>query len=467
MLQMDPQMLDELTRRILDAGSQASDDDGDAELRQAVIWPVTCTVGPGLEGAIACETRVGFVNGSRGALSYRGYDIFDLCAHSSFEEVSYLLLHGNLPDARQLKRFTRHLVRYRQMPQTLRHLMSFPVERMHPMEALRLGVNLMRHEFTAVDAERPGREPAEVIAADDDSIAMETQPTGSRKAVYEFAPPPSASRPSLPDHSAGREAGIEACYHLIAGLPVLAAAIARLREGRLPTEPRADLSHAANLLYMLLGREPTPVEERAMDVSLILHADHGMNASTFASLVVASTLSDIYFAVGAGISALNGPLHGGANERVVHMLHEIGEPEAVKTWYRRMRRNKQKVMGFGHRVYRACDPRARALKPLAELLSSENASCRKLLDVAMRLENEVVRDLGKSKRIFPNVDLYSGIVYASMAIPSQLFTPLFAVSRVAGWTARVMEYLQNNRIFRPRAAYIGPTGCTYVSLPER
>ena len=204
-----------------------------------------------------------------------------------------------------------------------------------------------------------------------------------------------------------------------------------------------------------------------MDVALILHADHGMNASTFACLVVASTLSDIYFSLGAGVAALSGPLHGGANEQVVRTLRAIGGPEKVDAWFQRAMANKQKITGFGHRVYKTYDPRARVLRPLAAFLAHGDSEARQLLRTAQALEKNVVATLGARKRIFPNVDYYSGLVYASMGIQPELFTPIFAVSRVSGWCARLLEYLRSNRIFRPRAVYTGPLNEAYVPIDQR
>ena len=341
------------------------------ELTQPVQWPVTCTVGPGLEGAIACESKIGYVNGAKGWLIYRGYDIFDLCAHATFEEVSYLLMHGTLPTLKQLKTFKNKLVLYRSLNATLRLLMGFEVEKMNAMAALRLGTNLMRQEFTFVDQEEGRPTTADAIGADEDSIPMETVPKGEEHAIYEFKRSRLASkkRAGQQREDAG---GIEACYHLISGVATLTAAIARLRRGHMPIEPDPELSHAANLLYMITGQRPSPVEERVMDIALILHADHGMNASTFSSMVVASTLSDIYFSVGAGVAALNGPLHGGANEQVIHTLDEIGKPGNVKAWLDNALKNKIKIAGFGHRVYKAYDPRARILGPLAQFLVERN-----------------------------------------------------------------------------------------------
>lgn len=464
----------DITRLITEAAIKARQEVStlpEPELTTPVEWPVSCTVGPGLEGAIACETKVGYVNGSKGWLVYRGYDIFDLCANSTYEEVAYLLLHGELPDRSELAGYKAKLAEYRHLPHTLRHLMSFPLEELSPMASLRLGTNLMRLRQTDRDLEDHVRSSKhKLISSDEDSIPMEREPMGTRKAIYEFSDTSlDTPRKKLTGTQKRRVHNFEACHHLTAGVATLAAAIARIRRHRLPLEPQAELGHAANLLYMMTGKIPTPEQERLMDVVLILHADHGMNASTFATMVVASTLSDIYFSVGAGIAALNGPLHGGANEEVLKTLKEIGSPEKVEAWYEAARRDKRKIMGFGHRVYKAYDPRARVLGPLAKNLisSSTDDDAKRLLAVAEKLEARVVADLGGKKGIFPNVDFYSGLVYAAMGIPAEMFTPLFAVSRVAGWTARTLEYLKNNRIFRPRAIYIGDFDKPYRPLAER
>jgi len=425
------------------------------ELIRPLKWPIQATIGPGLEGAIACESKVGYVNGTKGWLVYRGHDIFDLCAYSTFEEVSYLLLHGSLPTSKELRAFKNKLAKYRVLNQTLRMLMSSPVEEMNPMGALRLGTLLMRRKYSHRDEEKYRPTTDDAISADEDSIPMETAPKGEIHAIYEFkkrTEEVKARRKQLEDAS-----GIDACYHLIAGVSTITAAIARIHQGYLPIESDPKLSHAGNFLYMITGRKPTPVEERIMDIALILHADHGMNASTFASMVVASTLSDIYFSVGAGIGALNGPLHGGANEEVIKTLHEIGSVDKVKPWLDKTLSKKKKISGFGHRVYKAYDPRAKVLGGLAGSLVSNNR----------KVEKEVVSKLGARKKVFPNVDFFSGMVYLSLGIEPEMFTPIFAVSRVAGWTARVLEYLENNRIFRPRAMYTGEFHKEYVPLEDR
>ncbi len=428
-------------------------------------WPINCTVGPGLEGAIACNTKIGYVNGTRGDLVYRGYGIFDLCTHSTFEEVSYLLLRGKLPTRNQLDYFNRKLRSARHISKTIRSLASFPIEDMNTMGALRLGINLMRQNATWWNKIDPDSQGVQIIASDEDSIPMETIPAGEKHAIYEFQ----QKKGSLKS-SEGRKdpaQNFNDCIQLISGVATITAAIARIRAGKLPIEPDDTLSHSANFLYTLTGKHPTKEEERIFDIALILHADHGMNASTFASMVVASTMSDIYFSIGSGIAALNGPLHGGANEQVLKMLRKIGPPEAVPEWFKRARRSKKRIMGFGHRVYKVYDPRARILSPLADHISVNNKNIASLYKTAKALEIEVISTLGHDKGIFPNVDFYSGLVYKGLGIPEEMFTPIFAVSRVSGWTARVTEYLRNNRIFRPRAIYTGSFDLEYKHISKR
>ena len=469
-----PKTFENITNIVLEAADKARKEiDADkisSYVSAPVEWPVECTVGPGLEGAIACETKIGYVSGKQGNLVYRGYNIFDLCAHSTYEEVAYLLLHGNLPNAERLSEFKSKLAEFRYLPKTLRLLMGFPLEDMNAMAALRMGTNLMRQHQTERDLMQAKVDRTKVISSDDDSVDTHEKVRGEQRAVYEFRDP-KANRPAR--RKAKRDLqqakGVESCYHLIAGVSTLTAAIARIQRGSLPIEPDPELGHAANLLYMMTGKRPTREAERVMDIALILHADHGMNASTFAAMVVASTLSDIYFSIGSGIAALNGPLHGGANEEVLKTLREIADPKRVDGWYASARKNRRKIMGFGHRVYKAYDPRARVLAPLADYLvnKSGDAEAKNLLKIASGLETRVVADLGASKGIFPNVDFYSGLVYSSMGIPSEMFTPIFAVSRVAGWTARVLEYMKSNRIFRPRATYVGEISRGFTPLADR
>ncbi len=429
-----------------------------------INWPLDCTIGPGLEGAIACSTKVGYVNGTRGDLVYRGYRIFDLCAHSTFEEISYLLLKGRLPTTSQLERFDKKLRAARHIPGTLRHLAAFPIETMNTMSSLRLGINLMRQKVTFSDSAQAQPDIDSIIASDEDSMPMETTPTGEKRAIYEFH---KFLKRKTPDGKEDKSQSIDACIQLISGVATITAAIARLRVGKLPIEPDDELSHSANFLYMLTGKRPTEVEARIFDVTLILHADHGMNASTFSSMVVASTMSDIYFSIGAGVAALNGALHGGANEQVIEMLRKIGSKQNVAEWFDNARENKKRIMGFGHRVYKVYDPRARILAPLADLMGNNNREISKLYKTAKALEKKVISTLGHDKGIFPNVDFYSGLVYLGLGIDKEMFTPIFAVSRVSGWTARVIEYLQHNRIFRPRAIYTGQFDREYMPISDR
>lgn len=462
--------LNAITELILKAKKKAQQEtrsEPEPEITRDVSWPVACTVGPGLEGAIASETKIGFVNGAKGWLVYRGYDVFDLCAYSTFEEVTYLLLHGSLPTPRELEGFNRELIRHRTLNKTLRLVMGFPVEEMNAMGALRMGTNLMRQEFTELDQKSHEPTTCDAIGSDEDSIAMETKPRGEAHAIYEFQQEKTGATQSNQFLQRKEACGRDAVYHLISGVATITAAIGRIHGNRMPIEPDNTLSHAGNFLYMLNGRRPTPVEERIMDIALILHADHGMNASTFASMVVASTLSDIYFSVGAGIAALSGPLHGGANEEVIKMLMEIGSPDNAGPWLKKTLKTKSKVSGFGHRVYKAYDPRARILGPLATFLARGNPAAQNLYRTAQALEKEVAATLGAKKKIFPNVDFYSGIVYSCLGIAPNIFTPIFAVARVSGWTARVFEYLQTNRIFRPRAMYTGDFNRQYVPLAKR
>jgi citrate synthase len=468
-------MIKDITDIIVKAAEKArkeTSNEPEPDVTRGAEWPMQCTVGPGLEGAIACESKIGYVNGSKGWLIYRGYDIFDLCAYSSFEEVTYLLLHGEMPSKKQFEEFNRKLVDYRYLNKTLRLMMSNPIENMNAMSALRLGTNLMSQEFTSLHKDRKFDMDSDYIASDDDSIAMETMPKGEEHAVYEFKLQKLSREQSLATRNrlnSDVEDGsdLEACYHLISGLATIAAAISRIHRGHLPIEADPHLSHAGNLIYMMTGKKPDPVEEKIMDVALILHADHGMNASTFASMVVASTLSDFYFSVGAGIGALNGPLHGGANEQVMNILDEIGSEENVEPWLINTLKEKSKITGFGHRVYKAYDPRARILEPLAEYLVQRNGAMLPKYNTAKKLEELVVEKLGAEKRIFPNVDFYSGIVYSCLGVESEMFTPIFAVSRVSGWAARMIEYKENNRIFRPRAMYTGEFNKEYRPFEER
>ncbi len=385
---------------------------------EAVQWPVELKIGKGLEGAIACETKIGYVNGPKGWLIYRGYNIFDLALHSCYEETAYLLLFGELPNKQQFEEFKEKMLKYRDIPEEVIETLKKIPKTTHPMAALRTGLSVLGNFDDKAD---------EVTLENDQEIAIK----------------------------------------IISSLATIAGAFYRIRNGKEVVKPDKTLSHAGNFLYMMFGEKPSELAERLMDIALILHADHGMNASTFTTMVINSSLSDLYSSIVGGIGSLKGPLHGGANEQVIYMLKEIGTPDNVEQWYKKARAEKRKVMGFGHRVYKAYDPRARILGPLAELMAKDDPQLNNLYQTAIKLEKLVIEDLGKTKKVFPNVDYYSGIVYTGLGIDTTFFTPIFAVSRVAGWCARVLEYLPVNRIFRPRAVYTGPLKREYVLMENR
>ena len=367
----------------------------------------------GLRNVVAGESSISTIDGARGLLSYRGIDIHELARHSTFEEVVWLLHKGSLPTADQLPAFRAALARERGVPEAL-----FPVVRAlprdtHPMTTLRTAISALG----GLDPEK-----------DDDSL-------------------PAAARKSL---------------RLTAQFPTVVAAIDRLRHGRTPLAPDAQLPHAANFLYMLTGERPGEPAARAMDVTLVLHADHEFNASTFTARVVASTLADVHGAITAALATLKGPLHGGANEAVMQALEQIGRPERAAPWVAEAFAAKRKVMGFGHAVYRTEDPRATHLREMSRRIGQE-ARQGKWFEITAALE-EAVRS---SKALYPNVDLYSASLYRALGIPTDLFTPIFAVSRVAGWTAHVLEQLGNNKLIRPESEYVGPRDVPYVPLAQR
>ena len=411
--------IDEIIREAGEKATRETDTEPEPTLVGELKWPAEVSLKPGLEGAIACGTTIGYVNGTKGWLIYRGLNIFDLAEKSSFEETSYLLLFGKLPKQQELDDFKQKLAKYMPINKTVLDVLKrTPTAKTHPMSALRTGVSVLG----TLDEN-----------AEDSSVENET----------------------------------EISIKLIAQMATLAGIVARLRNGQEPVEPDPALSHAANFLYMMTGEKPDPMVERIMDVSLILHADHGMNASTFTTMVVNSSLSDMYSSIVAGIGSLKGPLHGGANERVLYDLEEIGSPDNVEPWFAKARETKRKVMGFGHRVYKAYDPRARILGPLGEMLAEKDPAIKKTCEIARKLDGIVCSQLGVEKKIFPNVDFYSGIVYRALGIETAMFTPIFAVSRISGWTARVLEYLAANRIFRPRAIYTGPIKADYAPIDQR
>jgi citrate synthase len=369
--------------------------------------------GAGLEGVVAAESSIGDVDGIGGVLIYQGLNIHDLAEHSTFEETVYLLWHGRLPKREELDALRRELSANQKLPAEVVELMRrFPAEA-EPMDALRTAVSAL--------------------------------------AFYD---------PGARDLS--REGALRTATRLTAQLPVVVAAFERLRQGEEPIEPRADLNIATNFLYMLKGELPPERDARIFDVCLVIHADHELNASTFTSRVIAGTLADMYGAVTGAIAALSGPLHGGANTNVMKMLLEIGEPERAEEWLRDALANKKKVMGFGHRVYKTEDPRSVWLRNFSRELAEERGETR-WIEILERLRGVMFRD----KKLYPNVDYYSGSAYYLMGIPLDLFTPIFAVSRISGWTGHILEQYANNRLIRPRAEYIGPRGVPYVPIDER
>ncbi|ADJ27454.1 citrate synthase [Nitrosococcus watsonii] len=380
---------------------------------------------PGLEGVPATQSNISDVDGERGILSYRGYPIEDLAERSTFEETTLLLLDGELPTARRLEEFTQELRQNYRVKYNIRTLMTALPSTGSPMEMLQAGVSALGMFY-------PGNE----CLTDSDSCT-------------------------------DRDYVDNMTVKIIARMPALVAMWEHIRNGYDPIPPRPDLPIADNLLYMFYGEEPDPLLAKIMDTCLILHAEHTTNASTFATLVTASTLASPYAVISGAIGTLSGPLHGGANERVVEMLREIGRPENVKTWLDKQLDRKQKIWGFGHRVYKVKDPRAKILQKLMERLPAERGGqLSPLFETAIALEEAATERLGH-KGIYANVDFYSGILYMELGIPIDQFTPLFAVSRSAGWLAHWHEQLSDNRIFRPTQVYVGEPLRRYVPLKER
>jgi citrate synthase len=371
---------------------------------------------PGLADVPVAESAVSFIDGKRARLEYRGIAVETLARESCYEETAWLLLKGELPTQRELAGFDNQLRRHRRIKYKLRDLIKCLPETGHPMDALQ----------------------------------------ASAAAMGMFYPSRNVSDP---------KSNWDAVIRLIAKLPTVVAAFHRLRTGDEAIAPRDDLDHAANFYWMLFEQEPSPAVRKILDACLILHAEHTMNASTFSGRVTASTLANPFTVISAAIGTLTGPLHGGANEEVLDMLDEVGTVENVKPWLDSAVSGKKKIMGFGHRVYKVKDPRATVLQELAEHVFAE-LSRPKTYELALELEKAAVGVLGP-KGIYPNVDYYSGIVYSAIGIPRDLFTPIFAIARVAGWLAHWLEQLKNNRIFRPEQIYVGKQDVAYVPLEKR
>lgn len=373
----------------------------------------------GLEGVVVADTRLSRVQGDIGKLIYGGYDILDLADRTSFEEVIHLLWYGKLPNAAELDRLRQALAAEMTIPDALIAMMKTYSKTAHPMAVLRTAVSTL--------------------------------------GLYD---------PEAEDSSP--EANQRKAIKLTAKIPTIIAAWARIRAGQEPVAPRADLGIAANFVCMLHNAEPNPTEISAIDVYLVLHADHGMNASTFTSRVVTSTDGDMYSAVTAAIGSLKGPKHGGANEAAMRMFAEVSQAESVDKWFQEEVKGKgRRIMGIGHRVYKALDPRAIVLSKHAAALCQRNNRC-DLYNVAKRLADLAAADeYFIERKLYPNVDYYSAIVLDAVGIPTDMMTPMFAMSRIAGWSAHIIEQWADNRLIRPRGNYVGPQDLKWVPLAER
>jgi len=368
---------------------------------------------PGLEGIVAARTAMSDVNGRTGKLLYRGFDIAELAEKSNFEETCYLLYKGVLPNRSELTQLKEDLGAQRQLPPGVLDLLKQLDPQAEPMDILRTGVSALAH-------------------FDADVADMST------------------------------EANVRKALRLVAQTTTLVAAIGRLHRGLDPIEPDPSLGVAADFLRMWSGKLPDETASKVFDVALILHADHGMNASTFTARVIASTLSDMHSAVVGAIGALKGPLHGGANAAVMEMLEEIGDVAGAEEWVRDALANKKRVMGFGHRVYKVYDPRATVLKKFSKDLG-ERAGETKWYDMSEKVEKVVL----EVKHLNPNVDFYSASTYHVLGLERFIFTPIFALSRMAGWTAHILEQYENNRLMRPESEYVGPANVVYTPLEDR
>ena len=371
---------------------------------------------PGLAGVPAARSAVSDVDGQRGILEYRGIRVEELCERSSFLETTYLLLFGRLPREAELRKFVQDVTTHRRIKYRIVDLIKCLPEHGHPMDALQASV-------AALGMFYPGRQVTDA------------------------------------------ENNYWSAVRLIAKLPTIVAAHARLRKGDDYIPPRDDLEFSENFLYMLGDKVPPTLWTQVFDDCLILHAEHTMNASTFTGLVTASTLADPYTVVASSIGTLKGPLHGGANEEVVDMLRRIGTPARARAYVDDTLRQKAKIMGFGHRVYKVKDPRATVLQHLCEQLFKEFGTS-PLYDVALEVERAMA-DLLQGKKIHPNVDFYSGIIYDKMGIERELFTPIFAIARVTGWLAHWFEQLKENKLYRPDQIYAGEHNRPYVPIERR
>jgi citrate synthase len=375
--------------------------------------PAPATPAKGLEGVVAANTRLSDVQGEAGKLIYCGYDIDELAGKVTFEEVIHLLHHNHLPNRKELHEYKERLAAARELPAgVIKIIKTLPLTT-PPMHAIRTVISALG----CFDS-----------TCDDDSMDAQRQ-----KAI-----------------------------RLIARIPIVTAYFHRARQGKSLLDPNPELGEAANFLYLMTGKKPTAEKEKTLDLCYVLHADHGMNASTFSARVTIATLSDMYSAITSAIGTLKGPLHGGANEGVIKMLQEIGSLENVDAYIAECLEQKKKIMGIGHRVYKTLDPRAPHLKRMAQILSAKLGEPKWI-----QMSERIAEIMLQKKNLHANVDFYSATVYFSLGIPTDLFTPIFAISRVAGWTAQVLEQLADNRLIRPQSVYIGPTGLKLLPLDKR
>lgn len=372
---------------------------------------------PGLEGIPAAESSISYIDGDEGILEYRGIPIETLAEKSNFLETSYLLIFGHLPDKAEYEKFKSDITYHTRLKLKILRMMEFLPEGGHPMHYLQAVTSAMGMYYPARDTLDP-------------------------------------------------EARYWSIVRLIAKMPTIVATCHRLRHGDAPIQPRNDLSFAANFYYMLFEKEPSALIERILDVMLILHADHTMNASTFSARVVGSTLADPYTIISSAIGTLSGPLHGGANEEVVHMLDEIGSKEKARGYIEGKLERKEKIMGIGHRVYKTRDPRGDVIKTFLPRLVDHDGVDQRTVELSQEIEKIVKEKLG-GRNLHPNVDFYSGIVFSGIGIPTELFTPIFAMGRVAGWLAHWIEQLKSNRIYRPTQKYTGKRNQPYIPIDQR
>ncbi|HEY2786870.1 MAG TPA: citrate synthase [Fimbriiglobus sp.] len=371
---------------------------------------------PGLEDVPAAKSAVSFIDGKRARLEYRGIPVETLAKESCFEETAWLLLKGDLPSQKQLAEFDRDLRDRRAIHFRLKDLIKCLPATAHPMDALQMSVSALGAFYPCRHVNDPAK-------------------------------------------------NWDACLRLLAAIPTVVAAIGRVRDGNEILEPRPDLDTAGNFYFMLFGKAPSAATRKVLDACLILHAEHTMNASTFTARVTGSTLANPFATISSAVGSLSGPLHGGANEEALQMFDQIGEAANVKPWLENALATKAKIMGMGHRVYKVKDPRATVLQEFAEQVFAES-SRPKTYDTALELERVAAGILGP-KGIYPNVDFFSGVVYRALGIPTDLFTPIFAIARTAGWLAHWLEQLHGNKIFRPEQIFVGKVDADYVPLDKR